>query len=55
VQYQWIPKSEGFGHAYMIQNMNKEPILLMGSDKMIQRHVYDKPFTIRLPDESEWK
>jgi hypothetical protein len=27
----------------------------MGSDKMIPRHVYDKPFTIRLPDRNEWK
>jgi hypothetical protein len=33
----------------------KEPILQMGSDKMIQKHVYDKPFTIRFPDRSEWK
>jgi hypothetical protein len=41
---QWKPKSEGFGHAYMIQDMKKEPILQMGSDKMIPRHVYDKPF-----------
>jgi hypothetical protein len=30
-------------------------ILQMGSDKMITRHVYDKPFTIRFPDTSEWK
>jgi hypothetical protein len=27
----------------------------MGSDKMIPRHVCDKPFTIRFPDRSEWK
>jgi hypothetical protein len=26
-----------------------------GHDKMMQRHVYDKPFTIRYPDRSEWK
>jgi hypothetical protein len=32
-----------------------KPVLQMGSDKMIPRHVYDKPFTIRLPDRSEWK
>jgi hypothetical protein len=24
---QWNPKSEGFGHAYMTQDMEKEPIL----------------------------
>jgi hypothetical protein len=52
---QWKPKSEGFGHTYMTQDMEKEPILQMGSDKMILRHVYDKPFTIRFPDRSEWK
>jgi hypothetical protein len=27
----------------------------MGSDKMIPRHVYDKPFMIRFPDRSELK
>jgi hypothetical protein len=50
---QWKPKSEGFGHTDITQDMESEPILQMGSDKMTQRHVYDKPFTIRLPDRSE--
>jgi hypothetical protein len=27
----------------------------MGSDEMIPRHVYYKPFTIRFPDRSVWK
>jgi hypothetical protein len=44
-----------FGHAYMTQDMKQESILQMGSDKMILRHVYDKPFTIRFPDGSQWK
>jgi hypothetical protein len=52
---QWKPKSEGFGHAYINQDIKKEPILQMGTDKMIPRHGYDKPFTIRFPDRSEWK
>jgi hypothetical protein len=52
---QWKPKSEGFGHTYMARDMEKEPILQMGSDKIIPIHVYDKPFTIRFPDRSEWK
>jgi hypothetical protein len=39
----------------MTQDMKKEPILQMGCDKMIPRHVYDKPFTIRFPDRSEGK
>jgi hypothetical protein len=52
---QWKPKSEGFGYACMARDMEKEPILQMGSDKIIPIHVYDKPFTIRFPDRSEWK
>jgi hypothetical protein len=52
---QWERKSEDFGHAYMTQDMEKEPNLQMGFDKMIRRHVYVKPFTIRFPDRSEWK
>jgi hypothetical protein len=39
----------------MTQDMKKEPILQMGPDKMIPRHVYGKPFAIRFPDRSEWK
>jgi hypothetical protein len=37
----------------MMQGMIKESILHMGCDKMILRHVHDKPFTIRFPDRSE--
>jgi hypothetical protein len=44
------PKSEGFGHAYVSQDMEIKPILQMGYDKMIPRHVYDKHFTIRFPN-----
>jgi hypothetical protein len=39
----------------MTQDMEKEPIIQMESDKMIPRHVYDKPFMIGFPDRSEWK
>jgi hypothetical protein len=35
--------------------MTEEPILQMGTDKLIMRHVYDKPFTIRFPERREWK
>jgi hypothetical protein len=35
--------------------MKEEPILQMGTDKMIPRHVYDKPFTVRFPYISEGK
>jgi hypothetical protein len=49
------PKSKGFGHAYLTQDMKEEPIQQMGPDKMIPRHVYDKPFMIIFPDRSQWK
>jgi hypothetical protein len=52
---QWKPKSEGFGHAYMTRDIETEPILQMGTDKMVPRNVHEKSFTIRLPDRSEWK
>jgi hypothetical protein len=39
----------------MTQDMKREPILQMGSDKMPPRNIYEKPFTIRIPDRSEWK
>jgi hypothetical protein len=39
----------------MTQDMKKESILQMGSNKMIPRYVYDKPVMIRFPDRSEWK
>jgi hypothetical protein len=50
-----IPKLAEFYATSLAQDMEKEPILQMGSDKMIPIHVYDKPFTIRFPDRSEWK
>jgi hypothetical protein len=37
----------------MTQDMEKEPILQMGSDKMIPRHVYDELFTIKFPDRGD--
>jgi hypothetical protein len=39
------PKSEGFEDAYMTQD-----ILQMGTDEMKLRHIYDKPFTVRVSD-----
>jgi hypothetical protein len=47
--------TEGFGHASMAQNMEEEPVLGMGTDKMIPRYVYDKSFIIRFPDRTESK
>jgi hypothetical protein len=39
----------------MTQDMGKEPIPQMGSDKIIPRHVYDKIFTLKFPNRSERK
>jgi hypothetical protein len=35
--------------------MEHDPILQMGSDKLLLRYVYEKPFTVRFPDRSEWE
>lgn len=52
---QWKPKFEGSGHAYVAHGMKAEPIIQIGTDRMIPRHVYDKSFMVRFPDRSEWK
>ena len=37
----------------MTQGKKHKPILQMETDKMIPRHVYDKPFIVRFPHRSE--
>jgi hypothetical protein len=37
------------------QGMKKEHIQQMSTDRMIPRHVYNKPFTVRFPERSAWK
>jgi hypothetical protein len=39
----------------MTQDMEEEPILQMGNDRMILRRVYDRTLKVRFPDRSEWK
>jgi hypothetical protein len=39
----------------MTWDIETEPILQMMTDKMVPRNMYEKSFTIRLPDRSEWK
>jgi hypothetical protein len=39
----------------MTQDIETEPILQMGTDKMVPRNVYEKAFTIILRNRSEWK
>ena len=35
--------------------MENEPILLVGTDKMILRYAYHKPFKVYLPNKHEWQ
>jgi hypothetical protein len=49
------PEPKNYVHAYMFRGTKKNPILHLGTDKMIPRHICDKSFTVRLPDRSEWK
>lgn len=39
----------------MSQSIEEEPILQLGTDRMILRHVHDESFTVRFPDRSEWR
>jgi hypothetical protein len=51
---QWKPKSTDFGHTKKSRDMEHEPILQMGSDMMLVRYAYHKPFTVKFPDKCEW-
>jgi hypothetical protein len=51
---QWKPKSTNFGHTKKSQDMEHEPILQMGTDMMIPRYVYHKPFMVKFPDKCHW-
>jgi hypothetical protein len=48
------PKSTNFDHARKSQDMEHEPILQMGTDRMIQRHAHQKPFMVKFPDKDKW-
>jgi hypothetical protein len=50
---QWKPKSTNFGHTKKSRDMEHEPILQMGSDMMLLRYAYHKPFTVKFPDKCE--
>jgi hypothetical protein len=39
----------------MSPGMKEDLVLQMGTDKTIERHVYDKPFMVRCPERSEWE
>ena len=46
---QWKPQSTNFGHAWQSRNMEHEPILQMGTDRIIPRYVY-KAVTVKFCD-----
>jgi hypothetical protein len=52
---QWRPKSTNYGHAKRSRDMEQEPILLMGTDRMTPRYVFHKPFKIHLSSRHEWQ
>jgi hypothetical protein len=52
---QWKPKSSNFGHTKISQDVEYEPILQMGSDRMLLRYAYHKPFRVKFPDKCEWQ
>jgi hypothetical protein len=52
---QWKSNSINFGHTKKSQNMENEPILQMGSDRMLPRHACKKPFTGKFPAKNEWQ
>jgi hypothetical protein len=37
------------------QNMNLKPYLQMGTDRMMERHAYHKPFMVKFTDKHEWQ
>jgi hypothetical protein len=43
---QWRLKYTNVGHTKKSRHMEHEPILQMGSDRMLQRYVYRKPLSV---------
>jgi hypothetical protein len=52
---QWRPKSTNFSHTKKSQDVKHEPILQMGSDRMLLRYAYHKLFMVNCPDKCEWQ
>jgi hypothetical protein len=50
---QWKPKSTNFGHATQFWNLEHDPILQMGTDKMRPRYAYHKPFMVKFLEKCE--
>jgi hypothetical protein len=52
---QWRPRSTNYGHAKKSWDMEQESIHLMGTDRMIPRYVFHKPFKVHLSSKHEWQ
>jgi hypothetical protein len=53
--HQWKPKFTNYGQTKKSHDMEHEPILLIGTDKMTLGYAYRKPFKIHLPENSNGK
>jgi hypothetical protein len=53
--HQWKPKSTKFCHARKTRAMQHTPILQTGTDRMILRYAYHKPFMVKFPEKCECK
>jgi hypothetical protein len=51
---QWRPRFTNYGHAKKSRDMEQEPILPMGTDRMTPRCVFHKPFKVLLANKHEW-
>jgi len=51
--HQWKLKPTSYGHTKKSQDMEYEPTLLRGTDKMIPIYAYHKPFKVQLPNKHE--
>jgi hypothetical protein len=52
---QWKPKSTKFGHTKKSWDLEHKPILQMGCDRMLPRHAFHKPFTVKFLDKCDWQ
>jgi hypothetical protein len=52
---QWRPRSTNYGQTKKSRDMEQEPILLMGTDRMIPRYVFRKQFKVHLSSKHEWQ
>ena len=52
---QWRPKSTNLVTPKKLQDVDQEPVLQIGSDRILLRYVYHKTFTVKFPDKCKWQ